>query len=159
MVGLLRPANKLLFMAGLPPISAKMSQNGVRTRVRTHFFRCVARRGPTRERMVRSTPPPRSGAEENFFTPKAYLHTSFCVQKMGDPELSFRLHRVLFCVRHFGTNASLASPRASSVLNPVKKLPGRGRSPPSDLAASRLPGSDVLSGGWEHFALRLLIDF
>ena len=55
-------------------------------------------------------------------------------------ELRFRLHRVLFCVRHFGTNASLASPRASSVLNPVKKLPGRGRSPPSDLAASRYPG-------------------
>ena len=76
-----------------------------------------------------------------IFTPKAYLHTSFCVQKMVHHELRFRLHRVLFCVRHFGTNASLASPRASSVLNPVKKLPGRGRSPPSDLAASRLPGS------------------
>ena len=27
-----------------------------------------------------------------FFTPKAYLHTSFCVQRMGGPELSFRLH-------------------------------------------------------------------
>ena len=75
-----------------------------------------------------------------IFTPKAYLHTSFCVQKMVHHELRFRLHRVLFCVRHFGTNASLASPRGSTVLNPVKKLAGRGRSPPSDLAASRYPG-------------------
>ena len=71
-------------------------------------------RGPTRERMVRSTPPPRSGAEGKFFTPKAYLHTSFCVQKMGDPELSFRLHRVLFCVEHKSTipSAPLTHPTA-----------------------------------------------
>ena len=73
-------------------------------------------RGPTRERMVRSTPPPRSGAEGKFFTPKAYLHTSFCVQKMGDPELSFRLHRVLFCVEHKSTIPSAPLSRGPAVV-------------------------------------------
>ena len=84
-----------------PPYRPKCPKMGFKLGLEPIFF--AAWRGPTRERMVRSTPPPRSGAEGKFFTPKAYLHTSFCVQKMGDPELSFRLHRVLFCVEHKST--------------------------------------------------------
>ena len=101
-MGLLRPANKLLFYGGSAPhIGQNVPKWGFEPGFEPIFF--AAWRGPTRERMVRSTPPPRSGAEGKFFTPKAYLHTSFCVQKMGDPELSFRLHRVLFCVEHKST--------------------------------------------------------
>merc|ERR1712155_452054 len=84
-----------------PPYRPKCPKMGFEPGFEPIFF--ATWRGPTRERVVRSTPPPRSGAEGKFFTPKAYLHTSFCVQKMGDPELSFRLHRVLFCVEHNGT--------------------------------------------------------
>ena len=113
MVGLLRPASYFLWRV-CPPYRPKCPKMGVQTRARTHFF--AAWLGPTRERMVRSTPPPRSGAEGKFFTPKAYLHTSFCVQKMGDPELSFRLHRVLFCVEHKSTLDYVGLCRYYSVL-------------------------------------------
>ena len=104
MVGLSRPANKLLFYGGSAPhIGQNVPKWGFKLGLEPIFF--AAWRGPTRERMVRSTPPPRSGAKGKKITPKAYLHTSFCVQKIGYPELRFRLHRVLFCVRHTGISA------------------------------------------------------
>ena len=100
--GIITASQQTTFYCGSAPhIGQNVPKWGFKLGLEPIFF--AAWRGPTRERMVRSTPPPRSGAEGKFFTPKAYLHTSFCVQKMGDPELSFRLHRVLFCVEHKST--------------------------------------------------------
>ena len=100
--GIITASQQATFYGGSAPhIGQNVPKWGFKLGLEPIFF--AAWRGPTRERMVRSTPPPRSGAEGKFFTPKAYLHTSFCVQKMGDPELSFRLHRVLFCVEHKST--------------------------------------------------------
>ena len=100
--GIITASQQATFYGGSAPhIGQNVPKWGFEPGFEPIFF--AAWRGPTRERMVRSTPPPRSGAEGKFFTPKAYLHTSFCVQKMGDPELSFRLHRVLFCVEHKST--------------------------------------------------------
>ena len=100
--GIITASQQATFYGGSAPhIGQNVPKWGFEPGFEPIFF--ATWRGPTRERMVRSTPPPRSGAEGKFFTPKAYLHTSFCVQKMGDPELSFRLHRVLFCVEHKST--------------------------------------------------------
>ena len=115
--GIITASQQATFYGGSAPhIGQNVPKWGFKLGLEPIFF--AAWRGPTRERMVRSTPPPRSGAEGKFFTPKAYLHTSFCVQKMGDPELCFRLHRVLFCVRHKSTLPPAPPTCSSRPINP-----------------------------------------
>ena len=80
--GIITASQQTTFYCGSAPhIGQNVPKWGFKLGLEPIFF--AAWRGPTRERMVRSTPPPQSGAEGKFFTPKAYLHTSFCVQKKG----------------------------------------------------------------------------
>ena len=93
MVGLLRPANKLLFLAGLPPISAKMSQNGGSNPGSNPFF---SRTGelffalPLEKRI----PAPRSGALENF-RPQNRVFTPHFLSKITSIRVVYGVNRNL----------------------------------------------------------------
>ena len=78
-----------------------------------------------------------------FFTPKSYLHTSFCVQKMGDPELRFRLHRVFFAYVTLAHWLSCGS-HGSALITP---LPPFGPSAGPIMLAPRVPESPPRVGG------------
>ena len=150
--GIITASQQATFYGGSAPhIGQNVPKWGFKLGLEPFFF--AAWRGPARERMVRSTPPPRSGAEGKKFTPKAYLHTSFCVQKMGDPVLSFRLHQVLFCVEHKSTLPSACLTNPPPATNVRRKRTAAAPScipppdPPSPSRVFLLTGCPPLGGG------------
>ena len=93
MVGLLRPANKLLFMAGLPPISAKMSQNGGSNPGSNPFF--SLRGGVLRVSGWRGAP---TAAQRRFrrnFRPQNHVFTPHFLSEITSVRVVYGVNRNL----------------------------------------------------------------
>ena len=69
-----------------------------RTFILTKILKTLSEKNLLRSWMVRSTPPPRSGAGGKFFTSKAYLHAPFYEQKMRVHSRTFLLDFILITI-------------------------------------------------------------
>ncbi len=78
--GIITASQQATFYGGSAPhIGQNVPKWGFKLGLEPIFF--AAWRGPTRERMVRSTPPPRSGAEGNFSHQKRTFTPHFAYKK------------------------------------------------------------------------------